>query len=158
MGSPIKTEILISEESTFFHTFLMICAKCQAKVMLRSEDMSVKVVNYLTFCIQNVQVISSNSLLFRSYLLNATSLWTGILYSLWEKYGDLNYISISKFRGNLVVRCHRQTVCKPWPLKLELLMQFNSNLGLYCFNDVLSCRIENLMCQIGSLIRISTED
>ena len=67
--------------------------------MLCSEDMSVKVVNYLKFWIQNVQVISSNSLLFL----------------------ELNYIRISKFRGNLVVRGHRQTVCDPDPLKLELL-------------------------------------
>ena len=69
------------------HIFFIICAKFQAKVMLRSEDMSVKVVDYLKFCIQNCQVISSNSLLFRLYLLNPTSLWTEILYSLSEKYG-----------------------------------------------------------------------
>ena len=49
------------------HIFLIICVKFQAKVMLRSEYMSVKVVNYLKFCIQNGQV-SINSLLFRFYL------------------------------------------------------------------------------------------
>ena len=48
---------------------LIICAKCQAKVMLRSEDMSVNVVNHLKFCIHNFQVISSDSLLFCFYLL-----------------------------------------------------------------------------------------
>ena len=58
---------------------------------------------------------------------------------------ELNYIRISKFRGHLVgVRAFEVTiklyVCDP--LKLELLMQFNSNFQIR--------RIENIMWQIGS--------
>ena len=41
---------MVSEESPYLSHY---------QGMLRSEDMSVKVVNYLKFCIHNCQVISS---------------------------------------------------------------------------------------------------
>ena len=108
LGSHIKTEILVFRRMPILFS------------------LSVQNFRPKGCCVQKRQVISSNSLPFHSYLLNATSLWPEIVYTFGKKmwaffwYQNLSwiYIRISKFRENLVVRGHRQTVCDLDPLTL----------------------------------------
>ena len=112
---PIKCKILISEESPYFFHYL-------CKISGQSDDSSelLKIV-YTTFS-GNL----SNSLLFRSYLLNVASLWSDILYSRSGKYGLSSHTKIwvelhqdfeieRKFSGS-----RSQTNCmRPWLSKIR---------------------------------------
>ena len=98
LGSPIKTEILVLEECPY------LCKiSGQRDVVYRR---CVQVVNYLTFCIQHFQSLISSK---RNITLDSNFVeLMGFLLIL--KF-ELDYIRISKLRGNVMVRSHRHTVC-----------------------------------------------